>query len=79
MANFNPLGKLFCNLFGHKLQVSKNVTNHIHEYTCAHCGKEMTDTANGFLASLTPKFRETNQYLAQIHERRRRKNYANAS
>lgn len=71
--------KAFCSFFGHKLKVSKTVTNHIHEYKCAHCGVEMTDTANGFLARLTPKFKETNDYLAKIHQRRRRKNYATAS
>ncbi len=80
-SNFkiSPLSRIFCNFFGHKLLVSKNVTNHIHEYTCAKCGMEMTDTANGFLARLTPKFKETNDYLAQIHQRRRRRNYLTAS
>lgn len=73
------VAKVFCNLFGHKLQVSKNVTNHIHEYKCAKCGMEMTDTANGFLERLTPKFKETNDYLAQIHQRRRHRSFANAS
>ncbi|WP_373057390.1 DUF1660 family phage protein [Zunongwangia sp. H14] len=73
--------KVLCNLFGHKLRVSKNVTEHIHEYKCAKCGMEMTDTANGFLARLTPKFKETNEYLAQIHKRRRnrRRVFAEAS
>lgn len=73
------VAKVFCNFFGHKLQVSKNVTNHIHEYKCAKCGMEMTDTANGFLERLTPKFKETNDYLAQVHERRRMRRFANAS
>jgi hypothetical protein len=76
---FSAFAKIYCNFFGHKLKVSKNVTNHIHEYKCANCAMEMTDTANGFLAMLTPRFKETNDYLAQIHNRRRRKNYATAS
>lgn len=67
----NSLAKVFCNIFGHELKVSKNVTNHIHEYECAKCGMEMTDTANGFIARLTPKFKETNEYLKNFHERRR--------
>ncbi|MDT0649377.1 hypothetical protein [Autumnicola edwardsiae] len=79
MKNRNPklfsFSKVFCNIFGHTLKVFKNVTEHIHEYKCAKCGMEMTDTANGFLACLTPKFKETNNYLAKIHQRRRnRKN-----
>ncbi len=82
MTKSNPtfsLSQLLCKLFGHKLRISKNVTNHIQEYKCSKCGMEMTDTANGFLARLTPKFKETNNYIAQIHKRRRRKNYVNAS
>ncbi len=75
----NSFAKIFCNIFGHKLRISKNVTNHIHEYKCSKCGMEMTDTANGFLARLTPKFKETNNYLAQIHKRRQNRIYAEAS
>ncbi|MFV8225195.1 hypothetical protein [Christiangramia aquimixticola] len=65
------LAKVQCNLFGHKLRVSKNITNHVHEYKCKTCGVEMTDTANGFLARLTPKFKETNDYIAKIHRKRK--------
>ena len=73
------LAKFYCKFFGHKLKVSKTVTNHIHEYKCARCRMEMTDTANGFLARLTPKFKETNEYLAEIHRKRRQRNYASVS
>lgn len=69
----NSFAKVFCDIFGHELKVSKNVTNHIHEYECEKCGTEMTDTANGFIARLTPKFKETNAYLKNFHERRRRR------
>jgi transposase-like protein len=83
MSKSNPtnfsISKLLCKLFGHKLKITKNITNHIQEYKCSKCGMEMTDTANGFLARLTPKFKETNNYIAQIHKRRRQKKYANAS
>lgn len=30
----------------------------------------MTDTAQGFMAKLTPKFRETNAFLANYYKRR---------
>jgi DNA-directed RNA polymerase subunit RPC12/RpoP len=66
---FSP-HKWICSFVGHRLQVSKNITDHIKEYKCERCGHEMTDTANGFLDNLTPKFRETNAFLAKIHERR---------
>ncbi|QYA25041.1 hypothetical protein G3I01_05800 [Gramella sp. MT6] len=71
--------KVYCNIFGHRLRVSKNITNHVHEYQCKKCGMEMTDTADGLLARLTPKFKETNAYLAKIHQRRKRVFLAKAS
>ena len=71
--------KVYCKIFGHELKVSKNITNHVHEYQCSKCGMEMTDTADGFLARLTPKFKETNAYLAKIHRRRKRLFLAKAS
>ena len=67
---FSPT-RIFCSFSGHKLHVSKKITNHIKEYKCDRCGEEMTDTAQGFLQKLTPRFRETNDFLAEIHERRR--------
>ena len=73
------LAQFYCNIFGHKLKVSKTVTNHIHEYECARCRMELTDTANGFLARLTPKFKETNAYLADFHQKRRLRSYVSAS
>jgi DNA-directed RNA polymerase subunit RPC12/RpoP len=76
---FLAFGKVLCSLFGHKFTVSKNVTDHIHEYRCTNCGMEMTDTANGLLARLTPKFKETNEYLAKIHKRRKNRCFAEAS
>ncbi len=72
----------YCSIFGHKLKVSKNVTDHIHEYQCTKCRVEMTDTANGLLARLTPKFKETNKFLANFYKRRRknkRRQFAKAS
>ena len=63
------VAKVYCRIFGHKFKVSKNVTKHIHEYQCEKCGVEMTDTANGFLARLTPKFKETNNYLAKFYKK----------
>jgi len=83
MEKANPslfsFAKVHCSLFGHKLRVSKNITNHVHEYKCRKCGMEMTDTADGLLARLTPKFKETNEYLAKIHKRRRRVYFSKAS
>jgi len=74
-----PFAMVYCRIFGHRFKVSKNVTQHIHEYKCAKCGIEMTDTANGFLARLTPKFKETNDFLAKFYKKRTRRFYTKAS
>ncbi len=72
--------KWICSFFGHRLIVSKDVTNHIKEYRCTRCDEELTDTAHGFLAKLTPKFKETNDFVAKIHRRRcSRKVFSKAS
>lgn len=63
-------GAIICAVFDHRFEVSQNITEHIKEYQCKRCGEEMTDTAQGFMAKLTPKFRETNAFLANFHQRR---------
>ena len=73
------ISAVFCSVFGHRFRVSKKITNHISEYQCEHCGEEITDTANGILAKLTPKFRETNDFLAKFHQRRSKRLYSEAS
>ena len=59
-----------CSIFGHNYQVSKKVTNHVKEYTCEKCNKELTTNENGNLIELTPKFKEINSILEKIHSRR---------
>lgn len=73
------VSKVICSIFGHRYHVSKNITDHVKEYCCSSCGEEITDTANGTLEKLTAKFRETNAYLAEFHQRRSRKIYSEAS
>lgn len=73
------IAKIFCSLFGHKYRVSNAITNHIKEYKCESCGMEVTDTADGFLAKLTPKFKETNAFLARFHKKRTRRILSEAS
>lgn len=84
MKNENTLrllsfSKFYCATFGHKFKASKTITAHITEYKCAHCKEEVTINANGFLEKLTPKFRETNEFLAQVYQRRSRKILQQAS
>ncbi len=66
---FSP-GALICAILDHRFEVSRNITDHIKEYRCTCCGQEMTDTAQGFMAKLTPKFKETNAFLQNYYQRR---------
>lgn len=60
--------QLFCSVFGHNFQVSKNITYHIKEYQCCHCKKEMTTNSKGNLTELTQKYKEINSVLERIHQ-----------
>ena len=62
--------KMLCTLFGHHYTVSKNVTSHIKEYSCVHCGKQVTTDASGNLSLLTPELKEINQTLERIYQKR---------
>lgn len=57
-------------MFGHDFRVTRNVTNHVKEYTCENCKKELTTNSTGNLTELTPKFKEINDVLERIHHRR---------
>ena len=77
--SFFWLSYIRCKFLDHSFIISKDVTDHLHEYKCQHCGLEMTDTANGIRARLSPKFRATNDYIAKIHQRRKRRRLKKAS
>lgn len=62
--------KLYCDLFGHNYQMSKKVTNHVKEYTCKCCKKQLTTDSNGRLTELTPKHQEINSALERIYNSR---------
>lgn len=59
--------KLYCDFFGHNYQMTKRVTNHVKEYTCRCCKKQLTTNSNGKLTELTPKYQEINQALERIY------------
>ncbi len=62
-----PFSRLYCAVFGHKYEVSKQVTSHIKEYTCTCCNKQLTTNSNGRLTELTPVFKEINSTLERIY------------
>lgn len=59
-----------CKMFGHNFKVTRNVTLHVKEYTCINCKKELTTNSNGSLTELTPKFKEINDVLERIYQKR---------
>jgi len=69
-SNSNSVSKFYCNVFGHQYDVSKKVTQHVKEYTCKCCKKQLTTNGNGRLTELTPTFQEINSILEYIHTRR---------
>ena len=38
---------IHCKMFGHDLEVAREVTYHVKEYTCKNCRKEFTTSSNG--------------------------------
>lgn len=64
------VSKMYCALFGHNYVMSKQVTHHIKEYTCAHCGQKATINSRGRLEVMTPKLQEINDALATVHEKK---------
>lgn len=68
----NKITGVFCNFFGHHYVVSKKVTEHIKEYRCVHCGKQVSTDERGKLAPLTQKMKEINNALEDMYQRRGR-------
>ena len=62
-----------CNAFGHDYIITKKVTNHINEYKCSNCGREVTDNPSGYLEALTLKRKELNQCLSNFFQKKSRR------
>ncbi|MBT8187258.1 MAG: hypothetical protein HKP38_10290 [Croceitalea sp.] len=69
----NKLTGIFCNFFGHHFVVSKKVTQHIKEYRCLHCQKQVSTDERGKLSALTPQMQEINNTLEDMYQKRNRK------
>ncbi len=59
--------------------LSKNVTHHIKEYSCSHCGEQATTNSRGRLEAMTPKLKEINNALASVHAKKIAKNKVNTA
>jgi len=70
---FRAFAKLRCTVFGHNYKLTKNVTDHVKEYTCSCCRHQLTTDSNGRLTELTPKFEEINGSLERLYKNRLRR------
>ncbi|WP_432412603.1 hypothetical protein [Rasiella sp. SM2506] len=64
---------LVCATFGHDYVISRKVTDHVNEYTCVHCKKEVADNMQGSVEILTLKIRNANNALASFYEKKMQK------
>lgn len=64
---------MHCKVFGHDFIIARKVTYHVKEYKCKNCKKELTVNGNGNLITLTPKFKEINDVLKYIHQKKKLK------
>ena len=67
-----PLMGLICSTIGHDYIVTRKITNHINEYKCASCAKEVSDSYSGKFEDLTYKRREINEGCATCFQEERR-------
>jgi len=66
---------IVCSTLAHDYLVTRKVTNHIKEYRCSHCGKEVTNNFSGNLEILTSKNKRINSSLALFFEKKMKRYY----
>lgn len=64
---------IVCSTLGHDYAISRKITNHINEYKCTKCGKEVTDNFAGRVENLTLKTKQVNTSLALFFEKKMRR------
>jgi hypothetical protein len=67
------LSSVVCITFGHDYIITRKVTNHINEYRCSHCGREVADNDHGSLEPLTQKLKNANSTLAVFFQKKKRR------
>ncbi len=64
------LSTIVCVTMGHDYIITRKVTNHINEYRCSHCGREVAENDKGYLEPLTQKIRNANSSLAVFFQKK---------
>lgn len=67
-----PVLSLICSAFGHDYIITRKITDHISEYRCACCGKEVSDSFSGKFETLTRKKREVNDCLSSFIRKKKK-------
>jgi hypothetical protein len=62
--------KILCILFGHKIIITRNVTDHFKEFKCTVCQLEFTNDEKGKKTFLTPELKEINETLIGFYNKR---------
>ncbi|WP_367768523.1 hypothetical protein AB3G33_09230 [Flavobacterium sp. WC2421] len=62
--------KMICKIIGHKIILSRRITNHINEYKCSICDLELTNDDEGNRTNLTPELKEINETLIQFYKKK---------
>ncbi len=68
----SPIFGLICLTFGHDYIVTQKITDHISEYKCVCCGKQVSNSYSGKFETLTYKQKEVNECLASFFKKRKR-------
>ena len=66
------LSSLYCAAFGHDYITTQKITNHISEYKCSCCGREVSDSLTGKYELLTVKKREVNDCLSSFFQKKKK-------
>ena len=64
---------IVCTTFGHDYVVTRKVSDHINEYKCSHCGREVTDNMTGNIEVLTSKMKDVNTTVSSFLRKRSRR------
>lgn len=62
--------KIICQLFGHKIVTTKNVTKNIKEYKCIICNLELTNLEDDHQTYLSPELRDINETILKFRRKK---------
>ena len=63
-------GRLLCSMFGHKFEMTRNITDYFKEFECRVCHLQATNDVSGRKISLTEEHREINAALVDLYRKK---------